>query len=113
VARDLMIAMEAAMRRELAMTGAALALIVAASGCRQNEKERAQRAQLRGQRDGLVREQEVVARLATPRQSGRIIYDTTPALSAENLARTHAPIVGLDKPLHASEPARHADPAAH
>ena len=113
MARDLMIAMGAAMRRELAMTGAVLALIAAASGCRQSETERAQRAQLREQRDGLVRDREVVERLATPREPGRIIYDTTPALSADNLARTRAPIVGLDKPLQASEPARHADPAAH
>lgn len=101
------------MRRELGSMCVAIAIIACAAGCSQDEDVRVQRAQLRAQRESVVRQSEIVQRVATPRDSGRIIYDPPPPLSAENLARTRAPIVGLDKPLPAREPARQSKPPAH
>ena len=94
------------------MLCAAMAMLAGATGCRQDETERVQRAQVRTQRASVMRESEIVQRVATPRDSGRIIYDPPPPLSAENLARTRAPIVGLEKPLQASDSARRSIPRA-
>ena len=101
------------MRRDLGMMCAALATIVGATGCRQSEDARVRHARLRAQREAVVREAETVKRLATPQDSGYIIYDPPPDLSLANLRRTQAPIVGLAKPLQPSEPARQPGPAAH
>ena len=94
------------MRREPVLVCLAMTMSVVAASCSRGEKEREQRTQVRAQRESLVRESEIVQRAATPRDSGRIIYDPPPSLSAENLARTRASIVGLDKPLQAGDSAR-------
>jgi hypothetical protein len=84
----------------------ALAAIAGAAGCSQGEDARVRRAQLRERREGVVRETELTKRVATPQDSGRIIYDPPPSLSLDNLARTRAPIVGLTKPSQPIEPAQ-------
>jgi hypothetical protein len=82
----------------------AIAAIAGATGCSQSEDARAQRAQLRERREGVMRETELTRRVATPQDSGRIIYDPPPSLSLDNVTRTKAPIVGLTKPSQPIEP---------
>jgi hypothetical protein len=82
-----------------------VAAIAGAAGCSQREDARVQRAELRERREGVVRATELAKRVATPQDTGRIIYDPPPSLSLDNLTRTKAPIVGLAKPLQPSEPA--------
>lgn len=101
------------MRGERVLCFVAIAMLAGVAGCNQGEDVREQRAQLRVQRQNVVRASEVAQRVGTPRDSGRIIYDAPPPLSAENLARTRAPIVGLDKPLQPGEPAHQPAPPAH
>ena len=101
------------MRRDLGMLCVALATMAGVTGCRQSEDNRERLARVRAQHEAVVRETETVHRLATPQDSGRIVYDPPPDLSLTNLIRTQAPIVGLAKPLQPSEPARQPGPAAH
>jgi hypothetical protein len=101
------------MRRDPGIVCVALAMIVATTGCKRSGDDRTRLAQVRAQEEAVVRETDEVKRLATPQDSGHIIYDPPPDLSLQNLTRTKAPIVGLDKPLQPSEPAGPSKPPAH
>ncbi len=95
------------MRHDLAGVCVALAVVAGAMSCGQGEQGRERDAAMRARRGAAVRETETVTRVATPRDSGRIIYDSPPDLSEATLIRTRAPIVGLDKPLPPITPAPH------
>jgi hypothetical protein len=100
------------MRRDRGLLCVALSAIAGAMGCSQGEDARVRRAQLREQREGVVRETELTKRVATPQDTGRIIYDPVPSLSLDNLTRRQSPIVGLTKPSQPIEPAqRRGSPA--
>ncbi|HLB10055.1 MAG TPA: hypothetical protein VK617_11000 [Gemmatimonadaceae bacterium] len=72
------------MRRELIMCCTALAMMGSVSGCRQSAEARAQNAAARAQNEAAVRQSATVQRLATPTDSGRILYTAPPSLADSN-----------------------------
>ncbi|MEP7067011.1 MAG: hypothetical protein ABI889_13325 [Gemmatimonadota bacterium] len=83
------------MRRE--MTLVALMLSSAALGCESGAENRAKRIDDHEGRAAAVRASETAQRLATPPDSGRIIYDQPTDLSMANARRTGTAIVGIEK----------------
>jgi hypothetical protein len=103
------------MRRELASCSIALGICAAAAGCRQSVENRARHAAVREEREASVRETPAVERVSTPTDSGRILYDAPPDLSASSPGRPGVAINGADsssqKPDSSSHSARKAAPA--
>jgi hypothetical protein len=78
------------MRRELVTRCIALAILGGAIGCRQSAEARARNAAARAQSESAVRQSATVQRLATPTDSGRILYTAPPSL-ADSSARAAPP----------------------
>ena len=97
------------MRRELVRLAIALALCGSVGACRQGADDRARDAAVRAQRLAGERETVPVERVTIPADSGRIIYDPPPDLSASTPGRRGVAINGVDtsslKPDSAHAPA--------
>jgi hypothetical protein len=96
------------MRRRLALSSSAFALVVVASACSQSASDRARKAALRARDEASARESETVQRLATPQDPHRILYHAPTDLSYANAQRTGAAIVGIDKVPQPTEPPVHS-----
>jgi hypothetical protein len=77
------------MRRELMTCCVALAMLGGAIGCRQSAEARERHAAVRAQNEAAVRQSATVQRLATPTDSGRILYSAPPSLADSNARATH------------------------
>jgi hypothetical protein len=91
-----MIAMRCAMRREVALFYIGVAVCGAAVACRQSADDRAHHAAARAREQAAVRETPTVQRVTIPRESGRILYDPPPDLSASTPGRVGVAINGVD-----------------
>lgn len=84
------------MRGELARALIALAMSGAIAGCSQSSGDRERDAAERARAEASVRQSPTAERVATPRDSGRILYDAPPDLSAANPGRPGVAINGVD-----------------
>lgn len=84
------------MRRELARGLIALVISGAVAGCGQSADDRSRHAAERVREQALVRETPTVERVTIPSDSGRLIYDPPPDLSATSPGRPGVAINGAD-----------------
>jgi hypothetical protein len=84
------------MRRELVRVSIPLVLCGALAGCPQSGEERARHATERAREESAVRQTPTVERVTTPTDSGRILYDAPPDLSAASPGRPGVAINGAD-----------------
>jgi len=103
------------MRPSLVSCSIALAICGALVGCHQSAGARARHLAARAQNEASVRGTPTVERVSTPTDSGRILYDAPPDLSASSPGRAGVAINGVDssslKPDTSSHPAQKATPA--
>jgi hypothetical protein len=84
------------MRRELSRLCSAVAFCAALGACRQSAVARAGGAAARAKREAAVRNTATVERVTIPADSGRLIYDPPPDLSASTPGRPGVAINGAD-----------------
>ena len=94
------------MRREVALCYIAFAMCSAATACRQSADDRAHHAATRAREEAVVRETPTVQRVTIPRESGRILYDPPPDLSASSPGRAGVAINGVDTSSRKADSAR-------
>ena len=88
------------MRRELVRVIIAVAMCGAATGCRQSTDDRARDEAERAREQALVRATPTVERVTIPEDSGRLLDDAPPDLSAASPGRLGVAINGVDSSLH-------------
>jgi hypothetical protein len=98
------------MRRELAHMTIALVLCGSIGACRQDTDVRARDASVRARRESEARETPVVERVTIPADSGRLIYDPPPDLSASSPGRPGVAINGVDTSTHRPDSVRAPGP---
>src|SRR5450432_3721274 len=87
------------MRPDLVRGLIALVMSGAAAGCRQSADDRARHAAERAREEAIERETPTVGRVTIPRDSGRLLYDAPPDLSATSPGRQGVAINGVDSSL--------------
>lgn len=100
------------MRRELLVAWMVPAVLGAATACRQSASERAQYAAARVRNQAITRQSELVQRLRSPTEQGRVLYDPPIDLSDTARRRTqrHIPSRADSAPAPREPRLPHATP---
>lgn len=101
------------MRREFGRALVALVMCGAATACRQSPEDRARHTVARAREEASVRQMPTVERVTTPTDSGRILYDPPPDLSASSPGRAGVAINGVDTVSRKPDSARALPHIAH